>query len=163
MTIAKPTGLIFLFIETSVRAVTRSNIFSCVELFWAISVIIWFGLLLLTHNFQVFEKLKLAEKTSVDIDKLRDGYRPAAKRGAILFFVLAEMALVNSMYQYSLASYLEVFDFSLRKSLPDSVLPKRLKNIMDTLTYNVYNYGCTGEWHSGLLFGCYNTVTPTFW
>ncbi|KAK7889071.1 hypothetical protein WMY93_024631 [Mugilogobius chulae] len=66
----------------------------------------------------VSEKLTLAQKTSVDIDKLRDGYRPAAKRGAILFFVLTEMALVNSMYQYSLASYLEVFDYSLRQSLP---------------------------------------------
>lgn len=96
----------------------------------------------------MFEKLKLAEKTSVDIDKLRDGYRPAAKCGAILFFVLAEMAVVNSMYQYSLASYLEVFDLSLRKSLPDSILCKRLKNIMDTLRHNVYNYGCTGTRHA---------------
>lgn len=105
---------------------------------------------------EVFEKLKLAEKTSTDIDKLRDGYRPAAKRGAILFFVLAEMALVNSMYQYSLASYLEVFDFSLRKSLPDSILPKRLKNIMDTLTYNVYNYGCTGLFERHKLLFSFN-------
>ncbi|KAF3850823.1 hypothetical protein F7725_012595 [Dissostichus mawsoni] len=94
---------------------------------------------------EVSEKLTLAQKTSVDIDKLRDGYRPAAKRGAILFFALTEMALVNSMYQYSLASYLEVFDSSLRKSLPDSVLLQRLKNIMNTLTYSVYNYGCTGN------------------
>lgn len=101
--------------------------------------------LFLACDLQVFEKLKLAEKTSVDIDKLRDGYRPAAKRGAILFFVLTEMALVNSMYQYSLASYLEVFDFSLRKSKPHSDLPQRLENIMNTLTYSVYNYGCTGN------------------
>ncbi|KAM3867513.1 dynein axonemal heavy chain 10 [Diretmus argenteus] len=105
---------------------------------------------------EVFEKLKLAEKTSVDIDKLRDGYRPVAKRGAILFFVLAEMALVNSMYQYSLAFYLEVFDFSLRKSLPDSMLPKRLKNIMNTLTHNVYNYGCTGLFERHKLLFSFN-------
>ena len=52
---------------------------------------------------------------------------------------------MNSMYQYSLASYLQVFDLSLRKSLPDSILPKRLKNVMDTLTMNVYNYACTGK------------------
>lgn len=58
------------------------------------------------------------------------------------------MSVVNSMYQYSLNSYLEVFGLSLRKSLPDTILPKRLKNIMDTLTMNVYNYACTG----GLLF-----------
>ncbi|TNN52942.1 Dynein heavy chain 10, axonemal [Liparis tanakae] len=105
---------------------------------------------------EVFEKLQLAEKTSVAIDELRDSYRPAAKRGAILFFVLTEMALVNSMYQYSLASYLEVFDFSLRRSLPDSVLLKRLKNIMTTLTYSVYNYGCTGLFERHKLLFSFN-------
>uniref|UniRef100_A0A7N8XJR9 Dynein axonemal heavy chain 10 n=1 Tax=Mastacembelus armatus TaxID=205130 RepID=A0A7N8XJR9_9TELE len=105
---------------------------------------------------EVFEKLKLAEKTSMDIDKLRDGYRPAAKRGAILFFALTEMALVNSMYQYSLASYLEVFDFSLHKSLPDAVLSQRLKNIMNTLTYSVYNYGCTGLFERHKLLYSFN-------
>ncbi|GAA6098697.1 dynein axonemal heavy chain 10 isoform X1, partial [Tachysurus ichikawai] len=109
-----------------------------------------------TKATEVFEKLRLAEHTSADIDTLRDGYRPAAKRGAILFFVLAEMALVNSMYQYSLASFLEVFDFSLRKSLPDSVLPKRLKNIMNTLTHNVYNYGCTGLFERHKLLFSFN-------
>lgn len=87
----------------------------------------------------------MAQKTAVDIDTLRNRYRPAAKRGAILFFVLTEMALVNSMYQFSLASYLEVFDYSLRKSLPDLNLSQRLNNIMSTLTYSVYNYGCTGR------------------
>ena len=93
----------------------------------------------------MFEKLKLAEKTTKEIEELRDGYRPAARRGAVLFFVLADMAAINSMYQYSLSSYLEVFDYSLRKSLPDTHLAKRLKNIMDTLTLNVYNYACTGK------------------
>jgi len=57
---------------------------------------------------EVAEKLKLAEQTVIEIEKNRDIYRPAAKRGAILFFVLSEMATINSMYQYSLAAYLEV-------------------------------------------------------
>ncbi|KAL5017096.1 hypothetical protein ScPMuIL_006685 [Solemya velum] len=98
-----------------------------------------------TKAVEVAEKLKLGAKTAIDIDKLRDGYRPAARRGAILFFVLAEMSSINTMYQYSLASYLDVFEFSLKKSMPDTILVKRLRNIMDTLTHNVYNYGCTGE------------------
>ncbi|XP_061907302.1 dynein axonemal heavy chain 10-like isoform X2 [Entelurus aequoreus] len=105
---------------------------------------------------EVFEKLKLAVTTSVDIDVLRNGYRPAAKRGAVLFFALTEMALVNSMYQYSLASYLEVFDFSLRKSPANSALPKRLNNIMNSLTYNVYNYGCTGLFEKHKLLFSFN-------
>lgn len=93
---------------------------------------------------EVGEKLKLGARTAEEIEKNRDSYRAAAKRGAILFFVLAEMASINSMYQYSLAAYLDVFEFSLKKSMPDAVVQKRLRNIMDTLTHNIYNYGCTG-------------------
>ncbi|XP_063171723.1 dynein axonemal heavy chain 10 [Candoia aspera] len=105
---------------------------------------------------EVTEKLKLAEKTAIDIDKLRDGYRPAAKRGAILFFVLSEMALVNTMYQYSLSAFLDVFGLSLRKSMPDTILAKRLRNIMDTLTFNIYNYGCTGLFEKHKLLFSFN-------
>ncbi|MBZ3878788.1 Dynein heavy chain 10, axonemal [Sciurus carolinensis] len=105
---------------------------------------------------EVSDKLKLAEKTALDIDRLRDGYRPAARRGAILFFVLSEMALVNSMYQYSLVAFLDVFGLSLKKSLPDSILMKRLKNIMDTLTFNIYNYGCTGLFERHKLLFSFN-------
>ncbi|XP_045502201.1 dynein axonemal heavy chain 10 [Colias croceus] len=93
---------------------------------------------------EVMEKLELAEATTKDIEKLRDGYRPVAKRGSILFFVLSDMAGVNTMYQYSLSSYLDVFSFSLRKAMPNVILVKRLKNIIDMLTKNVYDYGCTG-------------------
>ncbi|XP_049877279.1 dynein axonemal heavy chain 10 [Pectinophora gossypiella] len=93
---------------------------------------------------EVMEKLELAERTTADIEKLRDGYRPVAKRGSILFFVLSDMAGVNSMYQYSLSSYLDVFSFSLRKAMPNVILAKRLRNIIDMLTKNVYDYGCTG-------------------
>ncbi|XP_010291294.1 PREDICTED: dynein heavy chain 10, axonemal, partial [Phaethon lepturus] len=105
---------------------------------------------------EVIEKLNLAETTAVDIDHLRDGYRPAARRGAILFSVLSEMALVNIMYQYSLVSFLEVFGLSLRKSMPSPILLKRLKNIMDTLTINTYNYGCTGLFEKHKLLFSFN-------
>ncbi|KAH8250122.1 hypothetical protein KR026_005577 [Drosophila bipectinata] len=92
----------------------------------------------------VMEQLKLAADTAADIEILRNGYLPAAKRGAVLFFALADMATVNSMYQYALAAYLDVFVYSLRKAVPDASLHKRLNNIIKTLTENVYCYGCTG-------------------
>ncbi|VDP76010.1 unnamed protein product [Echinostoma caproni] len=94
---------------------------------------------------EVTEKLELGAKTAIDIDQLRDAYRPAAKRGAILFFVLSELATINEMYQYSLTAYLDVFQISLRKSMPDVVLKRRLVNIIETLTRNVYTYACTGK------------------
>ncbi|XP_050527907.1 dynein axonemal heavy chain 10 [Daktulosphaira vitifoliae] len=93
---------------------------------------------------EVTQKLELAEKTSAELDVLRNQYRLAAIRGAILFFVLADMSSVNAMYQYSLIAYLKVFTTSLKKSMPDMILKKRLKNIINTLTEYYYEYGCTG-------------------
>lgn len=93
---------------------------------------------------EVSEKLALGAKTALDIERLRDGYRAAATRGAILFFVLSDMSAVNNMYQYSLSAYLGVFTFSLKKAIPNPVLKRRLKNIINCLTVNVYYYGCTG-------------------
>ncbi|NWH62016.1 DYH10 protein, partial [Geococcyx californianus] len=105
---------------------------------------------------EVILKLELAEKTAVDIDRLRDGYRPAARRGAILFSALSEMVLVNIMYQYSLASFLEIFGLSLQKSMPSPVLQKRLKNIMNKLTFSTYNYGCLGLFEKHKLLFSFN-------
>ncbi|XP_015260407.1 PREDICTED: dynein heavy chain 10, axonemal [Cyprinodon variegatus] len=105
---------------------------------------------------EVFEALQLAQKTLEHIDQLRDSYRPAAKRGAILFFVLTDMALVNSMYQYSLASYLKVFEMSIKSAPSESVLHERIQNIINTLTYDVYNYGCTGLFQRHKLLFSFN-------
>ncbi|XP_063229306.1 dynein axonemal heavy chain 10 [Bacillus rossius redtenbacheri] len=108
---------------------------------------------------EVMQKLEQAAKTAADIDKLREGYRPAAKRGAILFFVLSDLATVSPMYQYSLSAYLGVFTFSLDRANPDSILDRRLRNIISMLTTNFYNYGCTGifEKHK-LLFSFQMTI-----
>ncbi|XP_058809033.1 dynein axonemal heavy chain 10 [Phymastichus coffea] len=97
-----------------------------------------------TSAHEVSSKLDAAMLTSRQIDRLREDYRTAAKRGAILFFVLANMSLVSNMYQYSLGSYLEVFVRSLKRAQPDPMLPRRLANVVKTLTQSVYDYGCTG-------------------
>lgn len=93
---------------------------------------------------EVTEKLKLAAKTAMEFDRLRNEFRLAATRAAILFFVLVDMSTVNSMYQNSLSSYCQLFTASLKKALPDMILKERLKNIVNTFTENFYKYGCTG-------------------
>jgi dynein heavy chain len=94
----------------------------------------------------VTTELELTSETAKDIESLRDEYRPVAKHAAILFLVLLDMAGVNSMYQYSLSAYMGVFAHSLRQAPADIVLSQRLRNIINTLTKAVYEYGCTGEW-----------------
>lgn len=82
--------------------------------------------------------------TSAEIDEMRERYRPAAKRGAVLFFVMAGLSEISNMYEYSLASYLQVFNNTLATSKKDSILESRLGNIIEALTSDVYNYTCLG-------------------
>lgn len=96
------------------------------------------------HAAAISEKLELTRSTAQDLEKIREGYRPAAKRGAILFFVLSGLASVNPMYQYSLNAYKELFQASLVQSAHDSQLAARLANIMNTLTKKVYEWTCMG-------------------
>eukprot|EP00736_Rhodelphis_marinus_P009344 Rmarinus@m.3249 len=105
------------------------------------------------------EKLEQAKTTSVEIEVVRNRYRPAAKRGAILFFVMSSLSTISNMYEYSLSSFLVVFNQSLARSARDPHLEKRLMNIIDTLTINVYNYVCTSlfEKHK-LMFSFWMTV-----
>lgn len=65
-------------------------------------------------------------------------------RGAILFFAMSSLSAISEMYEYSLASYLVVFNQSLKDARKDNILENRLRNIMDRLTLNVYDYTCLG-------------------
>ena len=50
-----------------------------------------------------------AEETETSINAAREQYRPAATRGSILFFVVADLAGINAMYQFSLAYFARMF------------------------------------------------------
>jgi hypothetical protein len=50
-----------------------------------------------------------AEATERDIDAAREGYRPVARRAALLFFAASELAGVDPMYQYSLGWFRALF------------------------------------------------------
>eukprot|EP00002_Diphylleia_rotans_P017763 TRINITY_DN3442_c0_g1_i2.p1 TRINITY_DN3442_c0_g1~~TRINITY_DN3442_c0_g1_i2.p1 ORF type:complete len:3137 (-),score=716.67 TRINITY_DN3442_c0_g1_i2:70-9480(-) len=109
-----------------------------------------------TKATEVSQKLEQADETAKQIDVVRDGYRPAAKRGSILFFVMSSLSAINSMYEYSLNSYLEIFEQSLARSEKDMVLLSRLRNIINTLTYNVYKYICTSLFERHKLMFSFN-------
>ena len=83
-------------------------------------------------------------KTIDDVEHLRNNYRPIARRGTILYFALSEMSAVNPMYQFSLKSFVEVFNRSLNKALPNDEFNQRIINIIHSLTECVYSYGCIG-------------------
>lgn len=96
---------------------------------------------------EIADKLETARVTAREIDDVRVRYTPVAKRGAILFFVMASLAGITNMYEYSLASFLRVFNNSLATSKRDASFEARLRNVVEALTYDVYNYTCLGKDH----------------
>lgn len=54
--------------------------------------------------------------TEEKINVAREAYRPCAKRAAILFFVLSDLGGIDNMYQFSLDSYVTLFNLSINKS-----------------------------------------------
>lgn len=45
------------------------------------------------------ERVEESEKTEVDINLARNGYRSAATRGALIYFVIADLGTIDPMYQ----------------------------------------------------------------
>jgi len=89
-------------------------------------------------------KLHLAETTKDEISQARSVYKPVAKRGSILYFAEAGLVTINSMYEISLDSFLGVFRTSLEVAKKDANLENRLRNMIDTVMRQIYDYTCTG-------------------
>ena len=93
---------------------------------------------------EVAEATKVAETTKADIDVSREKYRVAATRGSILYFVVADMAAVNAMYNYSLVYFNVMFDAILEQAEKSEDLPTRLANLIAFSTDFVYRAVCRG-------------------
>lgn len=85
-----------------------------------------------------------ATETSQKIDIIREEYRPVACRGSILYFVVAGLALIDPMYQYSLEFFINLFKIRLDKSEKNSDVKARIKILIKDVTSSVYKSICRG-------------------
>jgi dynein heavy chain len=97
-----------------------------------------------SKSVEISAKLSQAAVTKADINRTRAGYAPAAKRGSILFFAIAGLSNINPMYETSLASFLVVFRRALSSAKKAGNLELRLKNMVASMTLELYGYTCTG-------------------
>ncbi|KAI0989686.1 hypothetical protein GJ496_007023 [Pomphorhynchus laevis] len=112
---------------------------------------------------EISENLFTSQQLEREIDEAREQYRPCARRSSTLFFALNDMGSIDSMYQFSLDAYIELFVMSLDKSPTSDNIQTRITSINDYHTYSTYRYGCRGlfERHA-ILFSCQMCVRLLF-
>jgi dynein heavy chain len=90
------------------------------------------------------ERMVEAEQTALLINKNRESYRSVARRGSILYFVIADLALIDPMYQYSLEFFARLFNRRLDKSEKSDKLEDRLNILIIDLTESFFGNICRG-------------------
>eukprot|EP00002_Diphylleia_rotans_P022931 TRINITY_DN4501_c0_g1_i3.p1 TRINITY_DN4501_c0_g1~~TRINITY_DN4501_c0_g1_i3.p1 ORF type:complete len:4513 (-),score=1142.54 TRINITY_DN4501_c0_g1_i3:360-11993(-) len=93
---------------------------------------------------EIKQSLVISEQTELKIDTAREAYRPCAQRASLLFFVLVDMGQVDHMYQFSLDSYIDLFNLSMDKSPKSDDLNERIANLNKYHTYATYRNTCRG-------------------
>lgn len=79
----------------------------------------------------------------------RNNYISLAKTASKLFFIINDFSLINNMYQFSLESYIALFQRTIDGYLSKSTavndsLNDKLENISTKHKLEVYNYTCRG-------------------
>jgi hypothetical protein len=81
---------------------------------------------------------QIAEKTERKIDEARAAYQPLAHNVSVLFFCITELAVIEPMYQYSLAWFVALYEDSLSKAERSKELQQRMQHLTAHFTYSLY-------------------------
>lgn len=76
---------------------------------------------------EIQEKVAIAIETEININLASEFYRPAASRGALVFFLLNELYKIHSFYRFSLDSFVIVVNRAI-DIVADRMNPKK-KNV----------------------------------
>jgi dynein heavy chain len=92
----------------------------------------------------IHDRVNETVETQRVIEDVRNGYRPAATRGSLLYFVISDLSLIDPMYQYSLEYFVRVFNHCIEASTPAEDLTTRLGHIMTFMTQQTFKSVCRG-------------------
>jgi dynein heavy chain len=106
------------------------------------------------------ERMVEADKTAEMISENREFYRPIARRGSVLYFVIADLSLIDPMYQYSLEFFARLFNRRLEKAEKSDVLEERIQILLDDIINSTYLNICRGLFEKDkLLYSFLNTAS----
>lgn len=91
-----------------------------------------------TTSAAISRRLAEAEKTEANISTAREKYRPVAAKGSIMYFVVADLGLIDPMYQFSLRYFTNLFNLTIENSTKSNDLATRLSHLLAETTSAIY-------------------------
>lgn len=79
-----------------------------------------------------------AKEVEVTINETRNTYTSVAIRGSVLYFVIADLAGINAMYQNSLVYVKSLFNKAILQSPAADTIEQRLEILIDRITRMLY-------------------------
>lgn len=97
-----------------------------------------------TTSDTVNQRMKQARLTQDKIELARESFRKVATRGSVIYFVIADLALIDPMYQYSLDFFIKLFKKRLDISEKSENPEERLEILINDITRAFYSNICRG-------------------
>eukprot|EP00434_Breviolum_minutum_P018353 symbB.v1.2.016193.t2/scaffold1223.1/size130870/6 len=92
----------------------------------------------------VNQRVKAAEEAAVEIDAACKQYTEVATRGSILYFVIADLANINPMYQFSLFYFVRLFKTCMDKAAKSDDIDIRMTNLGNQILFGIFQNVCRG-------------------
>jgi dynein heavy chain len=93
---------------------------------------------------EVNAQVSKAIDTKIKIDSTCEHYRAVSKRGALLYFVVADLSAVDPMYQYSLQFFVNLFKSAMDRAPMSEEVAERVQIMISVITEDVYTQVCRG-------------------
>uniref|UniRef100_A0AAV2J329 Cytoplasmic dynein 2 heavy chain 1 n=1 Tax=Knipowitschia caucasica TaxID=637954 RepID=A0AAV2J329_KNICA len=88
------------------------------------------------------ESLVESHRLQASLDQERDAYLPFAESASKMYFVITDLSRINSMYCFSLASFLRLFQRALQAKKEVETTEARITALETNLKNMVYEYVC---------------------
>ena len=93
---------------------------------------------------EISDRMLRAEEVKKEVEEAFQQYLSVAVRGSILYFVIADLALIDPMYQYSLAYFARLFNSVIDNSQKSDDVHERIKILITSITEFVFMNICRG-------------------
>ena len=93
---------------------------------------------------EINDAVESGKITQKEVDEARESYRLQAAEGAMLYFLLTKLCVIDHMYQYSLDSFLTFFVKSVHKAPAKDNLHDRVLSLRYSLRISIFTWVSRG-------------------